>query len=131
MKRGAMAFLSLLLLIAIPAISVAQDVLVFAGTPLIRGTASYDNSSNIELSKDQRKEFRLVIMKTPAGYRWASRENRPLNMKESGNFTHFVEPNGAGYIKIAKSKDRFLYMEHVSTGFQTHTYWGTAQSFTP
>lgn len=107
----------------------AQDVLVFSGVPVARSSASIEDCSYTVLADEQREESRLVIMKTQAGYQWSSRENRPLIPQESDEFTYFIEPSGAGYITIEKGKDNYVYMEHISLGLETLTYWGMSDGF--
>jgi hypothetical protein len=48
---------------------------------------------------------------------------------DSGQFTYFVHTGGAGYVKVFNgsreaAKAPADYVEHISVGFQTITYWG-------
>ncbi len=113
-------------------ISYAQDqTIVLNGLPLIQNKASFENSSNAKMTESQSNEYRLLIIKHGDNYFWASRNNKQLILRISGAFHIFIEPGGAGYIKIMNSDEGALYMEHMSIGLQTVTYWGMASSFNP
>ena len=59
--------------------------------------------------------------------------------QKSGAFDYFIEPGGAGYIKIFDSHypsadvqakgPRYRFMEHVSIMLGSITYWGSTDRF--
>jgi hypothetical protein len=99
---------------------------VFKGLPIKKDMSDIEGTEQVSLSEKERVEYRLVITKQGKKYFWESRENRELIISRSDDFYNFVEPNGAGYIRIAKVEGKFLYMEHLTTGFKNITYWGYA-----
>ncbi len=112
--------------------SFAQDqIVVLNGLPMVQNRATFESSTNAELSDSQSNEYRLLIIKQDDNYYWASRNNKQLILRVSGAFQIFIEPSGAGYIKIMSSDEGVLYMEHMSLGLQTVTYWGMASSYNP
>ena len=99
---------------------------VFKGFPTKKDMSDIEGTEQVSLSEKEGVEYRLVITKQGKKYFWESRENRELLTSRSGEFYNFVEPNGAGYIRIAKVEGTFYYMENLSTGFKNITYWGYA-----
>lgn len=125
-------FILALLILSMPSLGMpANEVLVLNGTPLVQQKGTIENSENYQLSENQKNEYRVLIVKNDDGYFWESRERRPLIKEQSGAFSIFIEPGGAGYIKVIESNGTFLYMEHMSIGFQTLTYWGVSDNYKP
>ena len=70
-------------------------------------------------------DVECVISQIGTSYYWASRQNVLLVRIDSGAFTTFVAPNGAGYIGVVKpemkpaaalmspTEERFDYVEHL------------------
>lgn len=123
--------LSLLLICVFIGPSSAADTVVLNGTPLIQAKGNVELSENVSLSESQQNEYRLIITKNDKNYYWATRENRPLIKKQSGEISIFVEPGGTGYIRVSEQDGRILYLEHMAYGFKTISYWGVANSFSP
>lgn len=116
--------------------AIADDVVVTA-VPSSKVVSSSTETVRYKLSDDERTKALLVIQKTPKGYRWSTRDDRDLVMRTSGAFALFIDPSGGGYVKIAivrgavalsddSCKDGFAYLEHLSMGVATLTYWGCA-----
>ena len=104
------------------------DELAFAGHPMARLDADGKEAKLTELNADASEKFACRIVKRGRGYVWANRGNRRLERIESGDFTYFVSPEGSGYVKVLEIRERgaqpFDYIEHVTSGFKTVTYWG-------
>jgi hypothetical protein len=104
------------------------DDLVFEGRPLVRVDADGKEAKLIELSTSAGQKFACRIVKRGRGYVWASRENRHLDRVQAGDVTYYISPEGSGYVKVLEVRVRdgqeFDYIEHVSAGFKTVTYWG-------
>jgi len=125
-------FLGLILVIIVPAVSIGgTESIVLNGIPLTQSKSNIQESQNYQLSESQQNEYRLLITKIGENYFWKTRENRPLFKHQSGDITIFIEMGGAGYIRISKVEGRFFYMEHMAHGFQSVTYWGITENFTP
>jgi hypothetical protein len=108
-----------------------DQIIVINGLPMVQSIGTFVKSSNHQLSESKSNEYRLLIVKKGNNYYWTSRESKLLVLKTSGVFTYFIEPGGAGYIKITAAGNKFMYMEHMSSALQTWTYWGVSSSFNP
>lgn len=107
----------------------SASTLVINGLPINKVMSDIEGTELINLSKDEQYSYRLLITKNDGKFFWTSRENRELLFNQTGRFYNFIEPNGAGYIKVAKIKGKYLYMEHLTLGFKNITYWGVAEEF--
>ena len=107
----------------------AEDV-VFEGRPLVRVDADGKDTKLTELSTSAGIKYACRIIKRGHTYLWANRENRKLDRVPSGDFTYYISPEGSGYVKVLEIRQRdaegFDYIEHVTAGFKTVTYWGRA-----
>jgi hypothetical protein len=56
-------------------------------------------------------------------YYWASRDNRPLRLQSSGEFTYLSSEPGQ-YIRFTRMNDRISYVEHVDLAHGSVTWWG-------
>jgi hypothetical protein len=110
-------------------VSQAQNndaVVIISGLPIKKDMSDIEGTDQTELSKNEQWNYRLEIIKKGRKYYWASRENRELLFRKSEKFYNFVEPNGAGYIRVVKTEKGVLYMEHLTVGLKNITYWGVA-----
>jgi len=58
---------------------------------------------------------------------WLNREKRELVHKMEGPLHVFVEPEGMGYVRVARTdENQCIYMEHLVQGMATITYWGVS-----
>ena len=113
-------------------ITTYSETIVFEGIPLVKNSSSIENSLNEQVSGEEQINYKLIITKKGKDYMWFSREKKKLVHSKNGVFDYFVNPEGSGYIKIAKtSNGKYLYLEHMSIGLQTVTYWGVAEEFKP
>ena len=106
----------------------AADDVVFEGHPLVRVDADGKEAKLMELSSGAGEKFACRIVRAGRHYVWANRDNRRLDRVESGDVTYYVSPEGSGYVKVLEIREQgtqdFDYLEHVSAGFKTVTYWG-------
>lgn len=112
-------------------VAAPQEIVVLNGTPAIRCSSSIQETGNESLSPEDRVKNRVTITKKDGKYFWTTRENRELLHRVSGGFHYFIEPGGAGYVKVMVQDRKVLFMEHVSIVFMTVTYWGEAERFNP
>lgn len=124
--------------LSVPFIAMSDESVVLDGSPNVRIVSSSDSTTKTSITQGETNKYSLRIIKNNGKYIWASRENKPLTYNLSGAYHYFIEPGGAGYIKVAdrrnlmdKTNPRYLYYEHMSLGLQTYTYWGTAEDFKP
>ena len=105
------------------------SMIIVNGLPLKKDMSDIEGTEQITLKENEKANYRLLITRKWNKYIWASRDNRELIFTQSGTFYNFVEPNGAGYIKVVKAGDKFLYMEHLTLGLKNITYWGVTEEF--
>ena len=99
------------------------------GIPSTFVTSGSDSTDRLTLSSDKVAKNRLLVTIVNGKFFWASRENRPLELRPSGAFTYLY--NGPiGYIKFSRYGNKILYMEHVSVFLTTLTYWGELKIIT-
>lgn len=103
------------------------ETIVFEGIPDIANSASPEKSLNSPVTAEAKVNYKCVITKDGHNYIWFSRDKKKLNLVKSGVFYCFISPEGAGYIKIAKTDNgKYLYLESMNLAFQMISYWGTA-----
>ncbi len=115
----------------------AQTVLSVRPTVKVESNAA--STQRFQLSDAEQEEFRVVITIRDGRYYWISREGRELIHHRSGVFHYFIDPTGGGYVKVFDTglvpeslRDpgpRFQYLEHVTLGLETITYWGASDDF--
>lgn len=128
MKRFVFALLFLSLFSVQPA---AAKTLILSGLPDIQTKSTVEESVRIEMDSVKKKNHRVIIVKDGDKYYWESRERRELIRSTQGPFTLFIDPTGGGYIKVASAEGKLVYMEHLSQGLSTFTYWGVVEHFEP
>lgn len=103
------------------------ESIVFEGAPDIKGVNTLQDVFNEPVNDENKKTSRLVITKENGQYIWFSREKNKLRFYKDDNFIYFVREDRPDYIKISKppqSEGKYIYMEHMSDGMKTLTYWG-------
>jgi hypothetical protein len=123
------------LLLVAPA--AAQNVL--DAEPTVRIDSAENAATRRVLPDLERAKNRVIIVKRDGKYLWASREGRELIHRVSGMFHCFIDPTGGGYVKILDSHEvplklrtpgpRYRFMEHVTEGLGSITYWGGTDDF--
>ena len=122
----------LLLLCAATLIGAGPDeTVVFTGTPTVRvDTAGLDPDAR-RLSAEDGKKYQCRIVARKKKFYWASRGDKELIRSDAGDFIYYISEEGTGYIKIYKGaaggnapNSPFGYLEQLSTGLRTVTYFG-------
>lgn len=99
----------------------------FIGHPITKASCEADNCFHQELLESDQVKHELIISNAQDQYFWTSREGKELKRAESGSFIYFINPGGSGYIKVSLLNGQCLYLEHLTLGLQTITYWGTCE----
>lgn len=128
MRKYVMITVFLLLFTIRPA---AAKTLVLSGIPDIQTKSSAEESIRIEVDSVKKKGLRVVIIKDGDDYFWETREHKKLIRSTQGSFILFIDPTGGGYVKVIPMEGKVIYMEHLSHGLETFTYWGVAEHFEP
>jgi len=125
------------LLLLLPFSVIAKKV-EFEGYP-VKKIETNENSSNTSLlSKAQRIEYKVVIVKEGEKYYWATRGNLQVVPMASGFYITYLAVNGAGYVRTFGPEARrifkqmpeneqvksFLYFEHIVHQMGSITYYG-------
>ena len=117
--------------------SSAQDAtVVFVGVPVQKVSESGLSRVSEARSQEKASAALCVISQSGDDFFWTSRNNRTLYKIDGGGaFITYVAPD-AGYIRIIKpeyktaapltseTEAKFDYIEHMTTGLRTITYWG-------
>ncbi|TAK06897.1 MAG: hypothetical protein EPO39_07775 [Candidatus Manganitrophaceae bacterium] len=127
MKKFVMAVVFLLLLIR----TGEAKTLILSGIPDIQTKSSVEESIRIEVDSAKKKDLRVVIIKDGDQYYWETRDHKKLIRSVQGSFILFIDPLGGGYVKVIPLGGKVIYMEHLSQGLETFTYWGAAEHFEP
>lgn len=111
---------------------VSAKTLALSGIPDIQTKSTMDETIRIEVDSVKKKGLRVVIVKEGDQYYWETRDRRKLTRTTQGNMILFLDPTGGGYIKVAPTPDgKAIYMEHLSQGLETFTYWGVVEHLEP
>jgi hypothetical protein len=103
----------------------AADEVIFEGLPSVRMDADGKESVRVDLSEQGSRKYACRIVARKKKFYWASRGDRELIRSDSGDYSYFISPEGTGFIKVALVKGGpFEYMEQLTTGLKTVTYWG-------
>jgi len=121
-----MRSIAALVVVAAGSTAWAQEVLVLNARPSRVCITSPTEGACEALPESKSFEYQLVLARDGKGYLWKSRGGRKLVRVASGIFDYFIEPGGAGYVKVAGlcAGGRAQYLEHMSLGLETYTYWG-------
>lgn len=109
----------------------AAKTLVLSGAPDIQIKSTVEESVRIEMDSVKKKNHRVIIIKDGDDYYWETRERKKLIRSTQGPFILFIDPTGGGYIKVVSAEGKMIYMEHLSQGLSTFTYWGVVEHFEP
>src|SRR3972149_6192552 len=105
------------------------------GVPTVRIDSAEGRTTRRVLSSAEADSQRLMIRVVDGRFYWASRDNRPLQLSSSGEFTYFSSEPGR-YIRLTRLNDKISYVEHVDAAllsptarstplpFGTVTWWG-------
>lgn len=105
------------------------------GIPSVRIDSAEGRTTRQVLTAATAKKDRLLISVVDGKFFWTSRDNRPLQLTSSGEFTYFASEAGS-YIRLTRINDKISYVEHLDTAlmspaqrpsvlpFGTVTWWG-------
>lgn len=123
---------------ALVALTAEAQTVLDAG-PAVKVESGEGATTRSVLRESERTKYRVIVTKRGGQYFWTSREERELVYQQSGAFYYFIDPRGGGYVKVfdadtlpASMRDpgpRFRYMEHLTLGLSTITYWGMVDQF--
>ena len=117
----------------------AQSQTVFSGVPVVKVNEGGIERLSEDLSREKAVNLGCVISEIGGKYYWATRENKEMVRRVSGAFITFLAVDGSGYVRIldpgAKSavslisptEAKFDYVEHLSVGLRSITYYGNAR----
>jgi hypothetical protein len=94
------------------------------GRPAVRLDATKEGASRHTLNRAEASRQTLKISIVDGQYYWASRENRPLTLSSSGEFTYLSSAEPGQYVRFTRINGRLAYVEHVDTAAASVTYWG-------
>ena len=135
MRRLAVPVLALLLATDLS----AQATTVFRGRPMIKISEAGRTRIEDDISRTEAINLEVVISQIGDNYYWASRENTQVVPTESGAFLTYVATNGSGYVRViipglkslaspqSETEVEFDYVEHLTIGLKSVTYWGIRQ----
>ena len=119
-------FLLILMMLVYPTYSYSQDKKIeVLETPFVKVESNSNTTTRYELTKKQNKEYQLIITDVGGRFYWESRGGKELLKSNSGIYSNYVSPVGAGYIKVSTMDN--TYIEHIHQGLNTLTYWGIVQ----
>jgi len=96
--------------------------LVVLGTPIVAVDSTSVQTQRHVLTKKQMEEYQVKISQEGNKFYWNSREGKELKRTASRAFVYYVNVDGSGYIKVSNLDN--TYMEHITLGLATITYWG-------
>jgi hypothetical protein len=136
-KRAGLAFGVVVCLVWLAAVSIAgqgqtsgstpaipENATSLEGVPAVQLEATREGAKRRTLGSAEAASHGLKISIKDGRYYWASRDNRPLTLSSSGDFTYLTSTEPGQYIRFRKINDRISYVEHVDTDFRSVTYWG-------
>ncbi|MFM8558176.1 MAG: hypothetical protein ACKOC6_00975 [bacterium] len=111
---------------------------VFSGTPETGVVSSMQDTKRVVLSSKDRTRYKCIIEKEGDDYYWVSRDRRLMAHTTSGPHHYFFAVVGAGFVKVMDTSALssgtpigFLYIEVLTLGLDSYSYWGQGSSFRP
>ena len=124
MKKSAL--FTLLFLLGLSPHVYAQDFeKQLTGTPTIMAVCNAVGCAHRDLSVEEGRTAKVEIKHELGKYYWVTSQGIVLDKVQEGPITHFIEPQGRGYVRVVYHKGNCLFMEHVIDVVQTTTYWGS------
>jgi len=104
---------------------IPEGATALEGVPEVRLDATPEGTMRRQLDVAEAKKEGLKVAIVDGKYYWASRENRPLSLRSSGEFTYLSSATEPGrYVRLRKIDDRIEYVEHLDMAVGSVTYWG-------
>jgi hypothetical protein len=104
--------------VEIPAAATALE-----GIPTVRIDSTEEGTQRRVLTAGEAAKNRLNVTVVNGTFYWTSRDNRPLQVSSTGEFTYLSSEPGK-YIRITRLNDKLSYVEHVDMGSGSVTWWG-------
>ena len=101
-----------------------NNVVALEGTPRVRIDTNEGRVSRHQMTQTEMSQSRLTISVDNGRYFWASRDNAPLTLSSSGEFTYLSSAQPGKYVRFRRVNNRLTYVEHVDTAHGSVTYWG-------
>jgi hypothetical protein len=102
---------------------IPENASALEGLPAVRLDAKKDAATRRKLGTDEAIKQSLKISVVDGKYFWESRENLPLTLTSSGEFTYLTAEPGQ-YVRLRKVDDKIEYVEHVDKAWESVTWWG-------
>ena len=103
---------------------IPEHATALEGVPAVRVDASKEGATRRTLNSAEATKQSLKIRIVNGRYLWASREDRPLTLSSSGEFTYLTSSEPGQYVRLRRINDRIDYVEHVDMASGSVTYWG-------
>ncbi|MDO8794617.1 MAG: hypothetical protein Q7J25_08365 [Vicinamibacterales bacterium] len=122
-------------LAAVPAVSLAQDArkptkieipasaIALEGIPKVRVEEGDSLATLRLLPPEEAEKERLVVRMRNGEFFWETRDNQPLRLNLSGEFTYLSTDPGH-YIRLSRVGDTLTYVEHVEMDSRSVTWRG-------
>ena len=94
------------------------------GLPAVRLDATKEGATRRTLDRAEAFKQSLRIRILNGRYYWESREDQPLTLSSSGEFTYLSSTEPGRYVRFRRLNDRITYVEHVDVPSGSVTYWG-------
>jgi hypothetical protein len=105
-------------------VQMPRNAVALEGMPLVRVDATEDQVTRRQLSETEIAANRLRINVQKGQFFWASRDNAPLTLSSSGEFTYLASSEPGKYVRFRRVNDRITYVEHLDMAYGSVTYWG-------
>ena len=102
---------------------IPENASALEGLPAVRVDAKQDAATRRKLGTDEAIKQSLKIRVVDGKYFWESRENVPLTVTSSGEFTYLTAQPGQ-YVRLRRVDDKIEYVEHVDKAWESVTWWG-------
>jgi hypothetical protein len=103
---------------------IPKDATRLEGVPHVRIETTKDGATRRELDRAEAARSRLTIRIDDGRFYWAGRDDRPLTVTSSGEFTYLLSARPGRYVRFRWFDDTLAYVEHVDMAFGSVTYWG-------
>lgn len=104
-------------------VAIPADATALEGIPTVRVDSTREGTTRLVLGDAEAAKNRLAIRVVDGQFYWSSRENRPLRVQSTGEFTYLSAEPGK-YVRLTKLNDKISYVEHLDTAFGSVTWWG-------
>ena len=106
------------------ALLVPENATALEGVPAVRLDATRAGARRRQLHGAEAVKQSLKIDIVNGKYYRASRDNRPLTLSASGDFTYLSSTEPGKYVRFRPINDKLAYVEHVDMACGSVTYWG-------